>query len=423
MPYSVMSTGGKISTNQNEYVCDTTAELTNIPVRHLGMGSTAFVLETSQWYMWDGKQMWKKISMSGGSGAAGEPGPQGEQGPQGEIGPQGPQGEAGPQGPQGEPGPQGEKGDSPSEEELMALIQEALDKKLFGGKAATVNTPEDFSKVLSNNESEVKITLNDDISFDKNIVIPTGKTVTLKLDGNTVDMSAKVLQVQGNLILEDGAITGTTRPVYVNGNGTLTVNGTDITSTNDCAITITGANAEVVVNDGTITAQEVPVIVTTGATAVVNGGHLIGIDNFAIGGNGTSGQGDINVTINGGIIEGRIKSAGYTAAAIYWPNSGTLNINGGTIISEGAGIVQRGGVVNLNAGTSIQANGPAGFVGKVGDSRVVVGSYAVVFDKNSKYPAMDTMELNIADDVTLIGTDGDIQVLPEGAEGITDNRN
>ena len=63
------------------------------------------------------------------------------------------------------------------------------------GKAATVNTPEDFSKVLSNNESEVKITLNDDISFDKNIVIPTGKTVTLKLDGNTVDMSAKVLQV------------------------------------------------------------------------------------------------------------------------------------------------------------------------------------------------------------------------------------
>ena len=44
------------------------------------------------------------------------------------------------------------------------------------------------------------------------------------------------------------------------------------------------------------------------------------------------------------------------------------------------------------------------------------------FDKNSKYPAYEGMELNIAEDVILTGTDGDIQVLPEDATGINDLR-
>jgi hypothetical protein len=39
----------------------------------------------------------------------------------------------------------------------------------------------------------------------------------------------------------------------------------------------------------------------------------------------------------------------------------------------------RGGTVNLNGG-SIVATGESGVAGKVGDSRVVVGPYAVVYD-------------------------------------------
>lgn len=98
-------------------------------------------------------------------------------------------------------------------------------------------------------------------------------------------------------------------------------------------------------------------------------------------------------------------------------------MNGGEVISDGAGLVMRGGKVTLNGGKII-ANGATGVTGKVGDSRVVVGPYAVVYDANSKYPAMDTLELVIGKDMVLEGTDGDLQtILMEGVEAkITDNR-
>lgn len=300
-------------------------------------------------------------------------------------------------------------------EDVQAITRAELNAILYNGKSAAVNDAEGFAAMVSNNQAEVEITLNNDVVLDSSLQIPAGKTVTLNLNNNQLDTSNKSLDIAGEVVLTGGEIEGTAKPVIVRSGGTLTIDGTDITSTSNCAVSADGVGAEVIVEDGDITAQEVPILVTNSASVTVNGGHLKGLDNFAIGGNGTAGKGDINVTINGGVIEGNIQSGGYTAAAIYWPNSGTLTINGGTIVSTGAGIVMRGGTVNLNSGTIVTANGPAGFVGKVGDSRVVVGSYAVVYDKNSKYPAMDTMELNIAEDVVLTGTDGDIQIImPDG---------
>ena len=96
-------------------------------------------------------------------------------------------------------------------------------------------------------------------------------------------------------------------------------------------------------------------------------------------------------------------------------------MNGGEIISDGCGICMRGGQVNIGANAKITANGATGVTGKVGDSRVVVGPYAIVYDANSKYPAVNTLELNIADGAQLVGTDGDIDVLL--AEGYTANIN
>jgi hypothetical protein len=278
--------------------------------------------------------------------------------------------------------------------------------------------------MLQNSEPKVEIALTKNVSLDDAAMsIPAGKEVVLKLNGNTIETGASTnIQVAGKLTLNGGSISGATgRPVTVN-NGQLEVNGTTIVSNTDCGIDVTGTKASVVVNSGNITAQEVPVLVTNGASATINGGHLTGLDNFAIGGNGSPGRGDTNVTINGGVIEGKIQSAGYQAAAIYWPNTGTLTINGGSIISEGAGIVQRGGIVNINAGADINAKGAAGALGMVGDSKVTVGSYAVVFDLSANYPGSPNMQLNIANGATLQGTDGDIQRLPADAIGITDNR-
>ena len=306
--------------------------------------------------------------------------------------------------------------------EIIAITREELNAILFSGKSAVVSDVDGMIAMLTNEQPEIEITINNDFVATSPIIIPEGKDVTLKLNNNEISSNSYVINVDGgNLTLEGGSMSSANgRPISVT-RGSLTVDGTEINSVKDCAIDVSGANSEVIINSGTITAQEVPVLLTSGASAVVNGGHLVGKDNFAIGGNGTAGKGNINVTINGGIIEGNIESAGYIAAGIYWPNSGTLTINGGTIKSTGAGIVMRGGTVNLNEGTTVIATGESGVKGKVGDSRVVVGPYAVVYDANSKYPAMDTLELNIASDVVLQGTDGDIDILT--IEGVEPNIN
>jgi hypothetical protein len=106
------------------------------------------------------------------------------------------------------------------------------------------------------------------------------------------------------------------------------------------------------------------------------------------------------------------------------PNEGSFTMNGGEIVSDGCGICMRGGTVNLNGG-SIVATGESGVAGKVGDSRVVVGPYAVVYDAQSRYPAVDSLELNIAEGMILQGTDGDIDIILETgrSENINDLRN
>ncbi len=405
---AITSSNNHLGGGVKRYLTDHVADLRDF--ENETVGTMVFVIETGETFILTGQRVWSKQS-GPRDGVNGAPGRDGKSAYEIAV----------------EEGFVGTKTEwlnslKISNNELNELINAAIDKRLFGGKTATVSSVEDFTKVLNNDETEVKITLSDNLEIEDALVIPTGKEVTLVLNNNVIETSNNAIDISGNLTIQGGAITGTYKPLIVRSNGQLTIDGTDITSTNDCAVNVVGENASVIVEDGDITAQEVPVLVTSGGAATINGGHLKGIDNFAIGGNGTPGKGNINVTINGGIIEGQIVSNGYTAAAIYWPNSGTLNINGGTIISTGAGIVQRGGTVNLNEGTVVQAQGPAGFVGKVGDSRIVVGSYAVVFDKNSRYPDMDNMVLNIAEDVELEGTDGDLQVLPADATGINDLR-
>lgn len=306
------------------------------------------------------------------------------------------------------------------DEDIQPIPEETIKSLIYGGKYSVVNDAEGIKGMFNNDNTEVEIALADNVVAETVLSIPAGKSVVLNLNDKELSgEGGQTIAVQGDLTLKGGTISGARTIVVANG-GSVTVDGTNINST-DCAISAVGAGTAVTVNGGTLTAQEVPVLATTGASAVINGGHLIGLDNFAIGGNGSQGQGDSNVTINGGIIEGRIQSAGYIAAAIYWPNSGALTINGGEIISEGAGIVQRAGTVVINDGAKITANGASGVFGKVGDSKVTVGPYAVVYDKSANYPASGTMSLNIASGAQLEGTDGDLQILGDGS-AITDNR-
>ena len=278
-------------------------------------------------------------------------------------------------------------------------------------KVVTVANVADITEALSGEEKKVEITLEDDLSLTDVLTIPAGKEVTFNLGNNKLSTTNNSgISILGKTTIEGGSIEGPSYVLNVSENGNLTVTDTTITSSRGQGVTAWN-NGSVTLNNVDITAQEGSVIVLDRADVNINGGTFTGIDNFPIAGNGSAGRGGANVTIDGATLVGHIQSAGYIACGVYWPNEGTLTIKNTTINSDGSGVVIRGGTVNIGENVVINATGATGVKGKVGDSRVVVGPYAIVYDANSKYPAMNTMELNIAADVQLNGTDGDIDVM------------
>ena len=307
-------------------------------------------------------------------------------------------------------------------EDVDAMSIPTVDSILYGGKSAVVSDIAGLNAMLANDEPEVTVVLNDDIT--SNIAVPAGKKVILDLGGN----SARTITASGEgseVVIKNGTVTSGSRiaAVTVSGGGKAVIDdGAEIVGTGNNGIEI-NTGAEVVVNGGTINAKEAGIYPSGGATLTINGGTISCIDNGGVMMNGTAGKGGNTVVMNGGRIEGHIVSNGYLACGLYLPNDDVFTMNGGEIISDGVGIVLRGGKAILNGGV-VEGNGATGVKGKVGDSRVVVGPYAVVYDMESAYPAKDSLELVIGEDMVLVGTDGDIDIVGDPANAnITDNRN
>ena len=314
-------------------------------------------------------------------------------------------------------------------EDIDSIPNSVLTNILFSGSVAVVNTVAEMTAMIANSKPEVEIILDDDLVLASSLVIPAGKTVTFDLGGNTLS-SANIIPISvdgGEVVLKNGTVQTRTTGVSVNNGGSITLDGANVVSTGHNGISLFSGSSGVI-NSGSITSQEAGVAVFKNSDLVINGGTITGVDNGPIMGNGTVGDKtnngeNINIVMNGGKLIAHIQSAGYTACAVYLPNSGSFTMNGGEIESDGAGLVMRGGTVNLNGG-SIVATGESGILGKVGDSQITVGPYAVVYEAKSRYPHYDTLELNIANGMNLSGTDGDIAVLlGDGIEAnITDNR-
>lgn len=314
-----------------------------------------------------------------------------------------------------------------TEEEVQAIAMSTLNAILYGGKSAVVSDKSGIEAMIANDEPVVEITLNKDLSLSAPIVIPEGKAVTLDLNGNDISGSSIALAVTGGtLVVENGSVASSgSDAIVVNGGGSVVINDADISSTRSNAIS--AREGSITVNSGSVTSQEAGLLGMKNSNITINGGTITGIDNGPVMGNGSPAGSandgtNMNVVMNGGTLIAHIQSAGYIACGVYVPNSGSFTMNGGEIISDGCGICMRGGQVNLNGGRII-ANGESGVEGKVGDSRVVVGPYAVVYDAQSKYPAVETLELNIAEGMILQGTDGDIQIVESTyAPNINDSR-
>ena len=316
------------------------------------------------------------------------------------------------------------------DEDIQPIGKETLDRILYGRKKSVVANVEGLKAMIANDEPEVTVVLNEDLATATMIAVPAGKKVTLDLGGNTMSATGNTIPLYANggeIVIKNGSVSADASAVITRNGGSVVIDGANITSSGSNAISAT--DGSVVVNSGNIQSQEAGIAGFRDSVVTINGGTIVGIDNCPMMGNGSAAGSandgtNMNVIMNGGTLIAHIQSAGYAACGVYVPNSGSFTMNGGEIISDGAGLVMRGGKVTLNGG-KITANGAAGAVGKVGDSRVVVGSYAVVYDANSKYPAMDTLELVIGKDMVLEGTDGDVQtILADGVEAnIYDNRN
>lgn len=168
-----------------------------------------------------------------------------------------------------------------------------------------------------------------------------------------------------------------------------------------------------------------------GASVTVNGVAVIeSLDNAAVAGNGTNTTerklGGTSITISGKCwLIGRIQSQGYAACGIYHPQQGTLTIkyNAGIpniVAVNGAGIVMRGGTLDYRAGNII-ATGDANFVGKVGDSRVVVGTSGIVYDRDCGYYDAANAKITIpsSGEKKVVGTKAAIQVINDKAQDIS----
>ena len=200
----------------------------------------------------------------------------------------------------------------------------------------------------------------------------------------------------------------------------------DVTGQSDVA-------SSVEVTGGYVKAQECCVSPQgRGAAATISGAAVLeSLDNAVVAGNGTYDAnkklGGTSITIMGKCwLIGRIQTPGYAACGIYHPQQGTLTLkysSGGIpniVAINGAGIVMRGGTLDYRAGNII-ATGDANFVGKVGDSRVVVGTSGIVYDRDCDYYDAANVKITIpsSGEKKVVGAKAAIQVINDKAQDIS----
>ena len=172
-----------------------------------------------------------------------------------------------------------------------------------------------------------------------------------------------------------------------------------------------------------------------GASVTIEGNAVLeSLDNAAVAGNGsnTTGKmlGGTSISIGGPCwLIGRTQTEGCAACGIYHPQQGTLTLkySGGGIPNivavNGAGIVMRGGTLDYKAG-NVTATGDANFTGKVGDSRVVVGTSGIVYDYDCGYYDAANAKIKITNNsisTKVVGAKSAIQVINNNASDAKQN--
>lgn len=258
------------------------------------------------------------------------------------------------------------------------------------------------------------------------------KNVTLNLNGKNLTFSYITASKGGNLTIKDSGTggtyngTGANYSVYVKRggifnleSGTLT-NSSTASGTSNVVVRVEGGTATTPaastanIKGGKVESKGTPIFVRDpGATVNVSGGELVGNGLACIAGNGSEGMGGTSINISGGTLTAKPYDDTSAACGIYHPNEGTLKITGGTInVTGGVGVLMRGGQMDMTGGV-INALGDISKTGTVGDSRVVVTSSGVIFDRDANYPAVATAKVNISGSSKVNGAKQAIELINE----------
>lgn len=252
------------------------------------------------------------------------------------------------------------------------------------------------------------------LSVDKN----NNYSVSYTASG-TLQLTRSITAYEGaKIMVESGTVVSTT-------NFAILAYG-DVTGQRNVASSIEVTGGYVKAQEGCVSPRG------RGAAATISGAAVLeSLDNAAVMGNGTYNDyekfGGTSITIMGKCwLIGRIQTSGYAACGIYHPQQGTLTIKysrgiPNIVAVNGAGIVMRGGTLDYRAG-NITATGDASFVGKVGDSRVVVGTSGIVYDRDCDYYDAANVKINISDNSgtkQVVGAKVAIQVINDKAQDIS----
>lgn len=307
---------------------------------------------------------------------------------------------------------------------IYILADASFDNLRIDGKRITINLQ--THTVKGNN---IAVNGVDGVK-DTHLTILDSKADSLSVDEkNNYKVSYTIsgtLELTGSIRAYNGAGINVTSGTVVSTQGVALFAVGDETGQKDITsyVKITG---------GYVKAQEFGVSPQgRGASVTVNGFAVIeSLDNAAVAGNGTNEpgkkMGGTSITISGKCwLIGRIQSPGYAACGIYHPQQGTLTIKysrgiPNIVAVNGAGIVMRGGTLDYRAG-NITATGDASFVGKVGDSRVVVGTSGIVYDRDCDYYDAANVKINLSDnsgEKKVVGAKAAIQVINDKAQDIS----
>lgn len=281
-------------------------------------------------------------------------------------------------------------------DETYTTVQDAVDNAKAGEVIVMQSDVECATINVSDAEKKITLDLN-------------GKTIRNNSTDVIVVRNGAELTVEDNSVAKDYVYSEENYPEYTGGkliskgNGAISVVG----NIDDATWNETSIHSKVTVNGGALIGQEGALFAQgNGAEITLNDGYAEGLDNAVIAGNGTQKNGiGINggttINVNGGVMIGNIETSGYISCGIYHPQSGVLNITGGTIVSkEGLGILMRNGTLNLQS-CNIEARGAEDLAGWVGDKKTTPGADGIVIDYsddayNSNNTPTDTRKVNIS---------------------------